>query len=92
MGLCRLIAEDVVRPVHPGGVDGAPLWNEKARVLGDSLVNKQQANGGIETYWYESGMRFNDSCDEIDWLDCMMDDAEALLDLACVECPNRRPE
>ena len=66
-------------------VTGDRLALEKARVLGDSIVNKQQANGGIETYWYESGMRFTDSCDEIDWLDCMMDDAEALLDLAGVE-------
>ena len=58
------------------------LWLQKAWTLGDSLVNKQQENGGIETYWYETGMRLTESCDEIDWLDCMMDDLEALLDLA----------
>lgn len=58
------------------------LWLLKARALGDSLVNKQQENGGIETYWYASGKRFTENCDEIDWLDCMMDDLEALLDLS----------
>ena len=61
---------------------GDELYAAKARTLGDSLVNRQQANGGIDTYWYDTGMRLTDGCDEIDWLDCMMDDAEALLDLA----------
>lgn len=63
--------------------DGLAL--AKARVLGDSLVNKQQGNGGIETYWYDTGMRFTDGCDEIDWLDCMADDVEALLELAEID-------
>ena len=61
---------------------GDRLAFAKALALGNSLVNRQQENGGIDTYWYDTGMRTGDGCDEIDWLDCMMDDAEALLDLA----------
>ena len=61
---------------------GNAMYAEKARTMGNALVREQLSTGGIHTYWYDDRFVISDACTEIDWLDCMVDDVEALDELA----------
>ncbi len=65
--------------------EGNPLDLAKARALGDSMVNNQDDNGRIRTYWIpEAGDRDDPDAGAVrlpeggDWFNCMCASAEAL--------------
>lgn len=65
--------------------EGSPLDLAKARALGDSMVNNQDGNGRIRTYWIpEPGDEDDPLGDAIrvplggDWFNCMAADMQAL--------------
>ena len=79
---CRLIRAYLALDKALGG---NAMYAEKARTMGNALVREQLSTGGIHTYWYDDRFVISDACTEIDWLDCMVDDVEALDELVKTE-------
>ena len=65
-----------------GRASGDPLDIAKAKVLGDQLVNMQQEDGRIPTFWRNGDDGF--------WLNCQIFDIEALREL--VQCKSTSTE
>ena len=75
--------------------EGRPLDLAKARALGDSTVNNQDASGRIRTYWIPEAGDDDPLAGAIrlpyggDWYNCMAADVTALAMLSgCATCPH----
>ena len=74
--------------------EGRPLDLAKAKALGDSMVNNQDDNGRIRTYWIPEPGDDDPLAGAIrlplggDWFNCMASDVEALAELVSATASN----